>query len=82
MRIIVSGAVHAFCRKPYYTFAMIEHVTIPVRDYQISKDFYTAALEPLGYKLNMEFPGEAAGFMEGGHTSFWIAKKERVEAKK
>jgi predicted lactoylglutathione lyase len=56
---------------------MIEHVSIPVSDYQKSKKFYIQTLAPLGYANNMEF-GEAAGFMEGGHTSFWIAKKDTV----
>lgn len=51
---------------------MIEHTGILVSDYEKSKEFYTAALEPVGYKLSMEY-GEACGFMEGGHTSFWIS---------
>ncbi len=57
---------------------MIEHTGIFVSNYQQAKKFYTAALKPLGYKLNMEY-GEAAGFMEGGHTSFWIVKKARPQ---
>lgn len=57
---------------------MIAHVTLPVSDYRQAKQFYAETLAPLGYKMNMEY-GEAAGFMEGGNTSFWIAKKERVE---
>ena len=56
---------------------MIEHVGIHVSNYKKAKKFYIAALKPLGYKNNMEH-GEAAGFMEGGHTSFWIAKKAKV----
>lgn len=36
-----------------------------------AKEFYIKALAPLGYTNNMEY-GEAAGFIEGGHTSFWI----------
>jgi len=58
---------------------MIEHVTIPVRSYERAKAFYKAALAPLGYKNNMEFSPDAAGFMESGHTSFWIAVEETVE---
>ncbi len=57
---------------------MIEHTAIFVSNYEKAKKFYTAALKPLGYKLKMEF-GEAAGFMEGGHTSFWIVKKARPQ---
>ncbi len=55
---------------------MIEHLSLPVRDYKKAKKFYITALKPLKYKLHMEFPG-AAGFMEGGHTSFWIVKQSR-----
>lgn len=50
---------------------MIAHTSLPVSDYQKAKEFYIKALAPLGYVNNMEY-GEAAGFMEGGHTSFWI----------
>ena len=57
---------------------MIAHVSLPVSNYEKAKDFYIKALKPLGYTQNMEY-GESAGFMEGGHTSFWIVKKERVE---
>jgi predicted lactoylglutathione lyase len=58
---------------------MLEHVSIPVTDYRNAKKFYEAALAPLGYVLQRDYPPEAAGFMEGGHTSFWIAvKKQKV----
>ena len=50
---------------------------VPASNYQKSKKFYTALLKPLGYKQTME-SGQAAGFKEGGHTSFWIAKKKKV----
>src|SRR3954469_14779493 len=53
---------------------MIEHTGVMVKNYKKSKAFYEKALKPLGYKVSMEF-GEAAGFMEGGHTSFWVMKK-------
>jgi len=33
----------------------------------------------LGYKLKMDAPQwKAAGFMEGGHTSFWIVEKKSM----
>lgn len=52
---------------------MIAHTGVAVSDYKKSKEFYLRALAPLGYQNNMEY-GEAAGFMEGGETSFWIGK--------
>lgn len=58
---------------------MIEHTGVKVSDYGKAKEFYAKALAPLGYKNNMEFPGEAAGFMEGGHTSFWIGVDEKPQ---
>jgi catechol 2,3-dioxygenase-like lactoylglutathione lyase family enzyme len=40
---------------------MLDHIGIDVSDIEKSKKFYTAALEPLGYKLLMEFPKEVTG---------------------
>ncbi len=54
---------------------MIAHTGLPVSNYKKSKAFYEKALKPLGYKRTMEY-GQAAGFMEGGYTSFWIGKGE------
>jgi catechol 2,3-dioxygenase-like lactoylglutathione lyase family enzyme len=51
---------------------MIDHVGLPVSDYERSKRFFAAALAPLGYALVMEF-GEAAGFGAGAKPDFWIA---------
>ncbi len=56
---------------------MIAHAGISVTQYATAKAFYQKVLAPLGYKNNMEF-GEAAGFMEGGQTSFWIGAKKKV----
>jgi len=56
---------------------MIEHVSVPISDYKKSKRFYVAALKPLDYMLQRDYPGEAAGFCEGESTSFWIVTKER-----
>jgi len=57
---------------------MIAHVSLPVSDSKKAKEFYSAVLRPLGYEMTMDFD-DAAGFMEGGQTSFWIAKKDKVE---
>src|SRR5919201_361540 len=51
---------------------MIDHVSVDVADYEASKAFYSAALQPLGYELLME-PGESvAGFGMQGKPDFWI----------
>lgn len=57
---------------------MIEHCGLTVRDAKSGKSFYSAALKPLGYKMNMDM-GDAAGFMEGGHTSFWLVTSDTVQ---
>jgi catechol 2,3-dioxygenase-like lactoylglutathione lyase family enzyme len=55
---------------------MIDHVTANVGDVERAKQFYSKALEPLGYSLKMEFPG-AAGFGSGeGIPDFWIGSHE------
>ncbi len=57
---------------------MIEHLSVPVRDFKKSEAFYIKALKPLGYKPQYQFPG-ATGFAEGGIASFWIVEKKHRE---
>jgi catechol 2,3-dioxygenase-like lactoylglutathione lyase family enzyme len=55
---------------------MIDHVTANVSDFEAAKGFYEQALKPLGYSVQMEFPG-AAGFGTGeGIPDFWIGTNE------
>lgn len=56
---------------------MIAHAGISVKKYEAAKAFYTKVLATVGYKLAMEF-GEAAGFMEGGNTSFWMVAQKKT----
>ena len=56
---------------------MIAHVSVPVKNFKKAKKFYEKVLPTVGYKLNMKFDG-AEGFMEGGHTSFWIVEKKKM----
>jgi catechol 2,3-dioxygenase-like lactoylglutathione lyase family enzyme len=58
---------------------MIDHVGIPVNDYETSKAFYVKALAPLGIRLIAEVGGDlteskspAAGFGRNGKPDFWI----------
>ncbi|MDR3436149.1 VOC family protein [Telmatospirillum sp.] len=50
---------------------MIDHLSVAVGDYALSRRFYDAALAPLGYRPVMEF-GQGAGYGEADHPSFWI----------
>lgn len=60
---------------------MIDHFGICVSDYEKSRDFYTAALAPLGYSTIMELTKEKVpelpyaslgGLGEGGKPDFWL----------
>lgn len=57
---------------------MIAHTGIAVKNYKKGRVFYEKTLAPLGYKLNLE-SSVAAGFMEGGETSFWIVVREHPQ---
>jgi catechol 2,3-dioxygenase-like lactoylglutathione lyase family enzyme len=56
---------------------MIDHVTANVDDLDAAKAFYAEALAPLGYSIQMELEGAAAGFGTGaGIPAFWISNRE------
>ena len=57
---------------------MIDHVGLPVSDYARSKEFYVAALAPLGFELVMEFGGHAGGFAHEGKPWFWLHEGENA----
>lgn len=52
---------------------MIDHLTLSSAQYEKSKNFYQAALAPLGYKLVKEFGSDVAGFGIGDRLDFWLA---------
>ena len=49
---------------------MLDHVGVPVSDFERSKRFYAEALSPLGYELIMEPSVSAAGFGRWGKPEF------------
>ena len=55
---------------------MLDHVGIPVSDFERSKRFYEKALSPLGYGLIMEPTHGAAGFRRSGKPDFWVFQGE------
>ena len=62
---------------------MIAHASIAVSNYQKAKEFFTKALEPLGYKLTSPMDEyKAAGFNDSHskNTDFWIGGKDKVVA--
>ena len=55
---------------------MLDHVGIPVSDFERSKRFYEQALSPLGYGLIMEPRRGAAGLGRLGKPDFWVFQGE------
>ncbi|HEY7608893.1 MAG TPA: VOC family protein [Alphaproteobacteria bacterium] len=57
---------------------MIDHLGLDVGDCRKSRDFYAAALAPLGYAMKKELPAEPSGAPDRAgfgvaHAVFWIA---------
>jgi catechol 2,3-dioxygenase-like lactoylglutathione lyase family enzyme len=50
---------------------VIDHVGLPVSDMARSKEFYSAAIAPLGFELAMDF-GHAAGYARDNRPWFWL----------
>jgi catechol 2,3-dioxygenase-like lactoylglutathione lyase family enzyme len=59
---------------------VLDHVGVPVSDFERSKRFYAQALSPLGYELIMEPSPSAAGFGRSGKPEFWIGQGETGQA--
>jgi catechol 2,3-dioxygenase-like lactoylglutathione lyase family enzyme len=54
---------------------MIDHAVVRVKDLKKSRNFYEAALRPLGYRVLKEFPG-FVGMGAGDRTDLWIGQNE------
>ncbi len=50
---------------------MLDHVGLDVRDTKKAKEFYLAALKPLGYELFMEWE-KWVGFAVNGKPDLWL----------
>lgn len=59
---------------------MLDHVGVPVSDFERSKRFYEQALSPLGYELIMEPRYGAAGLGRSGKPDFWVFQGESGQA--
>ena len=57
---------------------VVDHITLPVRDYAVSRRFYEDALRPLGLVLLLDWPdGRKAWFgVEGAASSLWLSESE------
>lgn len=57
---------------------MIDHVTVPVREYERSKAFYAEALRPLGYVVLLDWHDERRAYLglPGRPSSLWLVETE------
>ncbi len=54
----------------------IDHLTVPVRDYEVGKRFYAEALEPLGFRVLLDWPDRRRAYL-GVHSrpsSLWVVE--------
>ena len=64
---------------------MLDHVGMPVSDYERSKVFYSKVLKPLGYDLVFEVSSKetggnrSAGFGAGKRPQFWIGTGKPIK---
>jgi catechol 2,3-dioxygenase-like lactoylglutathione lyase family enzyme len=54
---------------------MLDHIGVPVSELARSKQFFLAALAPLGYKVIFDLP-TAVGMGDEAFPSFWIGGSE------
>ena len=54
---------------------MLDHMGMPVSNLAVSKQFFSAALAPLGYRVMYDLP-TATGFGPGAFPTFWIGAGE------
>ena len=55
---------------------MIDHITVPVRDYESAKRFYERALAPLGFVTLLDWPDERRAYLglRGRPSSLWLVE--------
>jgi catechol 2,3-dioxygenase-like lactoylglutathione lyase family enzyme len=58
----------------------VDHLGFSVTNYAESRDFYAAALKPLGYKVVMEVDAESGGGLgDKGMPSIWLSPSKTVD---
>jgi catechol 2,3-dioxygenase-like lactoylglutathione lyase family enzyme len=60
----------------------IDHLTVPVSDYEAAKRFYARALQPLGYGVLMDWPDARRVYLGSPRrpSSFWITVSDAAGA--
>jgi catechol 2,3-dioxygenase-like lactoylglutathione lyase family enzyme len=59
---------------------VLDHVTLNVRDFEASRQFYEEALRPLGYSVAMEWEGGAGLGTGEGAPDLWIVQRGEPSA--
>jgi catechol 2,3-dioxygenase-like lactoylglutathione lyase family enzyme len=54
----------------------IDHLTVPVRSYELGKRFYAEVLEPLGYRVLLDWPDKRRAYfgVDTGPSSLWVVE--------
>ena len=54
----------------------IDHLTIPVRTFEVGKRFYADALRPLGFRLLLDWPDRRRAYFgtESRPSSLWVVE--------
>jgi catechol 2,3-dioxygenase-like lactoylglutathione lyase family enzyme len=54
----------------------IDHLTVPVRDYETAKRFYAEALRPLGFEILLDWPDRRRAYfgVPDRPSSFWVVE--------
>jgi catechol 2,3-dioxygenase-like lactoylglutathione lyase family enzyme len=58
----------------------IDHITIPVLDYEAAKDFYSRALEPFGFSVLLDWHDHRRAYL-GVHpnpSSIWLVESRKA----
>jgi catechol 2,3-dioxygenase-like lactoylglutathione lyase family enzyme len=55
-------------------FVEVDHVTLPVRDYEAAKAFYARLLAPLGFQVLLDWPDKRRAYLgrPGEPSSLWL----------
>jgi catechol 2,3-dioxygenase-like lactoylglutathione lyase family enzyme len=56
----------------------IDHLTVPVQDYEVGRRFYADALKPLGYVTLLDWPDRRRAYLgvPSGPSSLWVVESE------
>jgi catechol 2,3-dioxygenase-like lactoylglutathione lyase family enzyme len=76
--ILLDVKVRSF----YSVVVEVDHLTVPVSDYDASKRFYARALQPLGYEILMDWPDARRVYLGSPlrPSSFWITVSDAAGA--